>query len=163
MPKLTKMCYGCRQEFRKSELVDYTSPAAKISHSYCPNCLKEKQEREAFSEKVCSIFGIKSPGPRIWNDRKRLIEKFGYTDDIIIDCLDYVYNVEKQDKKVESLYLVNPVSVERMRKFKRDLEAENRQIARALSHTQVKEYIAPIQENIDEKKEWNPDDWLNLD
>ena len=115
MPKTsTKQCYGCKQTFLKTELIDYTPIAAKISHSYCPACLKEKQAKDNFSMKVCSIFQLKSPGPRIWNERKRLIDKYGYTDEIIIDCLDYIYNVEHAAKLAESLCLVNPTTVAKM-------------------------------------------------
>ena len=119
--KLTKQCYGCKQQFRKTELIDYASPAAKIPHSYCPKCLAEKQERERFADKVCSIFGIKSPGPRIWTERKRLHETFGYTDDTIIDCLDYIYNVERHKNCIESLFLVQPYMIDRMMEYKRQV------------------------------------------
>lgn len=91
--RLTKLCHGCKQSFRKSELIDYASPGAKTMYSYCSKCLEEKHSRENFSNKVCSIFGIKTPGPLIWTQRKRLQDTYGYTDDIIVECLDYLYNV----------------------------------------------------------------------
>ena len=159
--KLTKQCYGCKQEFRKDELVDYAAPLAKTLHSYCPKCLAEKQSRERFSNKVCMIFGIKTPGPRIWTERKRLIDTYGYTDDIIIDCLEYIYKVENKRKFAESLCLVNPVSVEKMRKWKKSEDYKAAQIARAMMETQAVEHIVPIKENsINNKQKINADDFL---
>ena len=121
---LTKQCYECKQQFRREELVDYASPKAKITHSYCRACLEKKQARDNFSAKVSEIFGIKSPGPRIWTERKRLFETYGYTDDTIIDCLDYLYKVEKYKKFVESIALVTPTTVERAQRYKKKKEQE---------------------------------------
>lgn len=164
MASILKMCYGCKQKFRKSELIDYAAPMTVTMHSYCPKCLVEKQQREAFSDKVCSIFGIKSPGPIIWTERKRLIKKYGYTDETIIDCLDYLYKVKKVRKLAESLYLVTPSSVNEMLKYKHSLEVENIQLAHAIADTEIREQIVSVKENIDNKdEELNPDDWLSID
>lgn len=119
MAKLTKKCFSCKEEFRKEELIDYAGPRAKNMQSYCKTCLKEKQARDNFSEKVCIIFGIKMPGPRIWTERKRLIDTFGYTDDTIIDCLEYIYNVKNYKKLAESLCLVKPEMVDEMMRYKK--------------------------------------------
>ena len=157
--RLTKQCYACKQQFRKTELIDYASPFAKIPHSYCSKCLAEKQERERFSDKVCSIFGIKSPGPRIWTERKRLHDTFGYTDDLIIDCLDYIYNVEKHKNCVESLFLVQPPMVERMRAYKK--KTQNDVVS---PQNKITEYVVPVRENISKKPTLlNPDDFLDDD
>lgn len=53
MMQLTRTCYGCKEKFRKDELIEYASDAATIAHWYCPKCLREKQEREMFSNTVC--------------------------------------------------------------------------------------------------------------
>lgn len=159
--RLTKQCYGCKQQFRYEELTDYAAPMAKTMHSYCINCLREKQLRDKFSDTVCMIFGIKSPGPRIWTERKRLIKEFGYTDDVIIDCLNYLYNVRKVKKLSESLALVNPYSVERMRKWKASEEYKNNMIAKAAQETQIADYFVPVKENTTtNKKILNADDFL---
>lgn len=130
-------------------------------HSYCPKCFKEKQARERFSNKVCSIFGLKSPGPRIWKERERLQNTYGYTDDIIIDCLDYIYCVEKKKKLAESLCLVTPYAVKKMLRYKKTQENKASNIIRAV-RTETNEYVVPIKENTTKKKEsWNPDDWLD--
>lgn len=159
--KSVKVCYGCKEKFRTEELVEYASPRAKIMHNYCPKCLEEKKSKDAFSDKVCNIFGIKSPGPRIWTERKRLQETYGYTDSAIIDCLDYIYNIEKKKKISESLYLINPVMMDKMQVFKRKKENESIKLAKA---TQIKmnEFIAPTQTNKKRNKvEYNPDEWLD--
>lgn len=151
--QLTRKCAGCKESFRKTELVEYFSPSGKSSAWYCPKCLEDKQARERFSNKVCQIFGIKSPGPIIWTQRKRLISEYGYTDDVIIDCLDYIYNVEKIKKISESLYFVKPDKVERMKAWKRAQTAKASGLTAAMTSTEMKEYIVPIRENNEKKKE----------
>ena len=155
--RLTKQCHSCKQEFRKTELVDYATPGTKTMYSYCSKCLEEKHKREAFAKKVCMIFGLKSPGPRIWTERKRLIDTYGYTDDTIVDCLDYIYNIEHKKKLVESICLVNPSTINKMINYK---QTKVRQMTQALG-TETKEYVVPIKEKIVQKDEWNPDDWLD--
>ena len=158
--RAVKQCHICKEKFRREELIDYAAPGTKSMYSYCPECFKKKQAKERFSNKVCSIFGLKSPGPRIWKERQRLQDTYGYTDDTIIDCLDYIYCVEKKKKLAESLCLVQPYMVEKMMKYKARKEHEAMNIVRA-AKTEVKEYIVPIKENTTKKKEsLNPDDWL---
>lgn len=159
-----KQCYVCKQQFRREELVDYAPPGVKNLQSYCPTCLKEKQNKDKFSQAVCSIFGIKSPGPRIWKERQNLIAKYGYTDDIIIDCLDYIYNVQKTKKLSETLYLVNPPMIEKMLKYKHQKEREGWSIANAIAATNnVKVHFVPIREKKDKQADWDPDDFLDYE
>ena len=73
--RLTRKCAGCKQDFRKDELIQYSSITGKTSYWYCKNCYEEKLSREKFVNKVCEIFGLKSPGPLIWTQRKQLKEK----------------------------------------------------------------------------------------
>ena len=158
--RAVKQCYVCKQKFRREELIDYATPGTKAMYSYCPECFEKKKAKERFSNKVCSIFGLKSPGPRIWKERQRLQDTYGYTDDTIVDCLDYIYYVEKKKKLAESLCLVQPYMVEKMMKYKACKEHEAMNIVRA-TKTEVKEYIVPIKENTTKKKEsLDPDDWL---
>ena len=114
-----KQCYSCKEKFRREELVGYAGPNTNTIHSYCPQCLAAKEARDKFSIEVCRIFGLKAPGPRIWTERKRLQEKYGYTDDIIIECLNYLYNIKHKKKLSESLCLVSPISIDEMMRWKR--------------------------------------------
>ena len=160
MAKTFLKCYNCKEDFRREELVTYTPLRAKTSHNYCPKCYQEKLAREKFSEKVCAIFGIKSPGARIWTERKRLIDTYGYTDQILIDCLDYIYNVEKKKKWSESLCLINPTLVEKMLAYKRKGQYQNNLIVNAIN-TPTKEYIVPIKENtIKHNNKWDMNDLI---
>ena len=156
--KLTKQCYSCKQEFRKTELIDYAPPGTKSMHSYCPKCLEEKHSRENFSYKVCKIFGIKAPGPIIWTQRKRLKETYAYSDEIIIDCLDYLYNIKGMKKLSESLVLVTPEAVNEMMKYK---QKKTEQLVKSMN-METKEYVVPIQKAKERKKViWDSDDWLD--
>lgn len=163
MAKLTKQCYMCKEQFNKSELVDYSSAGATILHSYCPKCLIEKQEKDLFSQKVCQIFGLKAPGAKIWTERKKIKEKYGYTDQVITDCLDYIYNVEKIKKKSETLYFVTPSMVEKMQQWKRGAQKKNNGIIAAYQ-TKYVEHVVPVKENKNSNKtNWNPEDWLYVE
>ena len=157
---ITRKCAGCKQEFHKDELIQYSSLSGKTTYWFCKDCYEEKLAREKFSNKVCEIFGIKSPGPRIWTERKRLKNTYGYTDDSIVDCLDYIYNVVKKDKLAESLALVNPRSMANMKAWKADKQARAGSIAAAIANTETKEYVVPIKENTSKRKEINLDDAL---
>ena len=163
MPGLTRKCVECEQYFPKEQMVKYASPRAKTLQWYCPKCLAEKKETEAFTEKVCSIFGIKMPGRRVWQDRKELKEQYGYTDQTLIDCLDYLYTVKKMKKSSVSLILIknNPSIVNEMFEYKIKEKEKAQQIVEAIK-IPTKEYIVPIQENTEKKTEkWNLEDWLD--
>lgn len=97
---MPKKCFICKQQFPENNIVEYGG------RKYCANCLEEKIMREKFSKTVCGIFGLKKPGSRIWGDRKKLLDN-GFTDEEIIKCLDYCYNVVGYSKVSESLYCVN--------------------------------------------------------
>ena len=158
--QLTRKCYGCKQDIRKDEMIQYSTLSGKTSYWFCKPCYEERIAREKFQLKVCSIFGIKAPGPRIWTERKRLMNTYGYTDDAIVDCLDYIYNVEHMNKLTESLALVNPRSMANMKAWRAYKKAQASSIAAAIAHTEMKEYVAPVQENTTKKKEINLDDAL---
>ena len=157
---MTRKCYGCKQDILKDEMVQYSTVSGKTSYWYCRDCYEEKIARERFQNKVCEIFGIKTPGPLIWTQRKRLQDEYGYTDDAIVDCLDYIYNVEHMNKLKESLGLVNPRSMNNMKAWRAKKKAKVSSLAAAIANTEMKEYIVPIQEKKKKKEEINLDDAL---
>lgn len=158
--KLTRKCAGCKQEIRKTEMIQYSSPSGKTSYWFCKECYADKIARERFQTKVCQIFGIQSPGPLIWTQRKRLIDTFGYTDDAIVDCLEYIYNVKKMNKLKESLGLVNPRSMAEMKKWRTEKKALAGSLAAAMAAMETTEYVVPTRENTNKKEEINLDDAL---
>ena len=159
--KITRTCFECKKEFRKTDMVEYASLRAKTPHWYCRDCLIKKQERDRFSDKVCEIFGITQPGPRIWTERKRIQDTYGYTDDTIIRCLDYIYNTLGYTKLTESLCLVKPSMVNEMIKYENKKKVLGNQFVNAIQ-TEYKEYVVPIRENTKSNKViWNPDDFLD--
>ena len=158
--RLIHKCHECKESFRTADMIEIFSASGKTSQWYCTKCATEKHAREAFSNKVCQIFGLKTPGPRIWTERKRLQNTYGYTDDTIINCLDYIYTVKKMKKLVESLVLINPSMVEEMMTYKKREDYTNNKIITAIN-TEMKEYVVPLpkkKEKIIEKL--NPDDYL---
>lgn len=161
--RTTKQCHECKQQFRYADLVEYTGIDAQTPFSYCAPCLEKRISRDNFNIKVRQIFGIKSPGPRIWTERKRLQDRYGYTDDTLADCLDYIYTVEKKKKFAESLCLINPETVNKMMQWKRSEEYKVTSILYAAQQAQsFKEYTVPIKENTKSNKTvLNADDFLN--
>lgn len=156
-----RTCFGCKEKFREEEMISYAGPRATAAHWYCKKCLKEKQDRDYFSEKICEIFGIKSPGPRIWTERKRLQNTYGYTDETIINCLEYIYNVKHLKKYVESLALVTPLNVHNMTKWKNSQESRYSGLIAAMSQP-IEQKQVTIQENTTSNKQtYNFDDFLD--
>ena len=158
--QLTRKCYGCKQDIRKEEMVQYSSPSGKTSYWFCKDCYNDKISRENFSNKVCEIFGITTPGPLIWTQRKRLQNTYGYTDDAIVDCLEYIYNVEHMNKLKESLGLVNPMNMEKMRKWRAKKNAQANSLVAAIANTEIREQVVKIRENTTKRKEINLEDAL---
>jgi len=158
--QLTRKCYGCKQDIRKDEMIQYSSLSGKTSHWYCKDCYEDKLARERFQDKVCQIFGLKSPGPVIWTQRKKLQNDYGYTDDAIVDCLDYIYNEKHMQKLSESLVLVNPRNMMEMKKWRASKKGEASSIVAAVVNTQTTEekVIAPQRKK--QKREINLDDAL---
>ena len=158
---LTRKCHDCGQDFRKEEIIQYSTYSGKTKYNLCRDCYEKRIARENFSNKVCQIFGIKAPGPRIWKERQRLQEKFGFTDGSIVDCLDYIYNVEHETNIKETLYLVTPVTMAKMMQYKRTQAAKAELLGQAAKQ-ETKEYIVPIEEKEERKKQiLNPDDFLD--
>ena len=156
----SKRCWKCHDIFCKDELIDYCAPGYKTYHSYCKKCLREQQDFDALKLKIVSIFGNDQKlWPRIMKDRKRIIIKYGYTDNTISDCLDYLYNVLKLKVLSKSLCLVTPTNVEKMKQYKRQQSAAAGQLAAAAA-IEIVEKPVSIRENIDEEQEENLDEWF---
>lgn len=154
-------CYECKELFRKEELIHYVPLGAQNGHNYCPKCLKNRQDRDKFSMKVCQIFGIKKPGPILWKQRLAKIKEYGFTDDIIIDCLDYVYNVEHKAKISETLVLVTPENVNRMLAWKKSEAGKAASIVNAASQSIVEHFVSIKENNKNNKQILNADDFLD--
>lgn len=158
--QLTRKCYGCKQDIRKDEMIQYASVSGKTMYWFCRSCYEEKLARERFQAKVCQIFGLKSPGPLIWTQRKRLQEKYGYTDDAIVDCLEYIYHVKHMEKLKESLGLVGPRSMAEMKVWRNEKKSIASGIAAAIANTEMHEYVVPTEIKKKKKSRTNIDDGI---
>lgn len=156
----TRKCYGCGESTPKDEMIQYSSVSGKTLYWYCRACYEEKLARERFQVKVCQIFGLKAPGPLIWSQRKKLRDTYGYTDDAIVDCLEYIYNVKHKKVLKESLGLVNPRSMVEMKAWRAEQKAKASGLAASAANTQVVEHRVLIRENTKKRAEINLDDAL---
>jgi len=161
---MMKQCYECKEMFDEKKLVAYAPATAKVKHNYCPDCLAARTARDAFSDTVCRIFQIKTPGPRIWRDRKRLMNTYGYTDKQLIECLEYIYDIKKMAKLSESLALITPAMMEETRSYRRMKEYDAYKAVSSIVILKTQEHYIPKVEDKEKKKnKLNPDDYLNDD
>lgn len=161
MAEKTYKCHGCKQIFPEHSLVKYSTSTGLTSYRFCQKCFNEKQERDKFNYKVCEIFGIKSPGPRIWTERKRLQLEYGYTDNVLIDCLDYLYKVKNLKRLADSLCLINPTTVNEMIQYKKAQQYNAEKIVSAIKMDTI-DYIVPMKSNNESsKKKIDPNDFLD--
>lgn len=160
MAKATLKCFECKQEFPRDEVIHYTSFGAQTGHYFCKKCYEIRLEREQFSNEVCRIFGVKSPGPRMWTERRRIKEKFGYTDNVIVECLRYLYDIEKHTKFSETIYRVNPSSVARMIEYQTAMKIEGNKVEDTVANNIVNKKIVFKERNRDNDQKLNIDDML---
>ena len=71
-----------------------------------------------------------------------------------------IYNVEHKKILKESLGLIGPISMEKMRKWRAQKKAVAGSLAAAIANTEIKEHIVPVKENTSKRKEINLDDAL---
>jgi hypothetical protein len=158
--QVTRKCAGCKQDIRKEEMIQYFSITGKTSQWLCRDCYEEKIAREKFSDRICQIFGLKAPGPVIWTQRKKIKSEYGYTDDVILDTLDYVYNVKKIKKISETLFFVQPQLVEQMKKWKKNKEHEAQELMESTVKINKKSELVPVFNKKKERKQTNLEDGL---
>lgn len=103
--KTTFTCARCSQQKNPVKVYPINERITFRGRNLCPACYKEAIETDKFNNFVCELFGIKSAGPRIYTQRKRLHEQ-GYTDATIMNTLEYCFRVKKYNKTEESLGLV---------------------------------------------------------
>lgn len=119
--------------YPRGEIICYNS------RNLCPKHYKEAIEKEKFNNYICELFGIKSPGPLIFTQRKKLNEQ-GFTDETICHTLDYLFNVKKFNKMYESLGLVNSQTVEEAYNY--HLSKKGKTVE--LKENNVVEHIVPV-------------------
>lgn len=149
-------CCYCHKKYPRDEIVYYGS--SKNQQKYCPDCYKEKISREKFYQYICELFGIRAPGPKIYAQRRKIKDTYGYTDDTIMKTLDYLFKVKHLDKEFESIGLVNPKTVNEAKEY-----YERKKIQ--LAEEQVKErekIIIPVEDNRKKKNLIDLDN-LNLE
>lgn len=143
MAATSYVCYKCKERFPASEMIGYKE------HRFCSECYNKVRDNEIFSNFICELFGLISPGPRIWAEKVRL-EKKGCTTQTMMKTLDYVYNVEQQPKPAkmhESIYLVNPENIAKAKEWYQKKEEQAKVAQEAAKIKKEKIYHVPIKEN----------------
>lgn len=155
-PSLT--CVNCHQKFSRKEIVNFNGK------NLCFECHKEASEKNAFDIFICQLFGLKKPGPKIYSQRKNLLER-GYSLNAIRQTLDYLFNIKGLSKKEATIgiLLTNPEYFDEAKEYyrKENQNIENWSIA-AQEQAAAKRFIVPIRESVKEQKKINLDE-INWD
>ena len=122
-------CSKCKTKYPKESMILYKN------QKFCQECYKKKLKDEEFFNFICLLFGLKSPGPKIYSQRKKLRENYGYTDETIMKTLSYLFEVKHCNKAFESLGLINPKNVEEAISYYKKEEYKNKKILDALKQT----------------------------
>ena len=126
------------KKYPRKEIINFNG------RNLCPNCYKQAKENEEFKIFICELFGVKSPGPKIYSQRKRLKEQYGFSDTTIMRTLEYVFRVKKMNKAFESLGLVTPAMVEEAHQYHLKQKALEKVVN--LDEIKIKRHIVPIKE-----------------
>lgn len=142
-------CSVCKERAKKETMIEYKSK------KYCLHCYEEKTERERFINYICRLYGIKSPGPLIYSQRKRLRETYGYTDDVLIKTLYYMFEVKNMNKSYESLGLINPANVNEALEYYKNQNIKQSSILQKIeqSHDNIKIINIPLKEKKEKEQE----------
>lgn len=154
MAKRTLKCSKCKASFLKEEIIKYKDI------NFCIDCYNKKLKSDEFVEEVCRIFNIISPGPRIYNDRKRLMAK-GFTDDMIILTLKYVYNVQKVKPTVIGLGLVTLDNYIKAKSYQDKILTKQNNIVEAVNNQKMP--INVISVSVQENNNSKNNNFINLD
>lgn len=160
--KPTLKCYKCGEQIPRGDLVEYTSMRSKNPHRYCPKCLKTIQDAEQFYNKVAEFYKDDISWAAINKRKNILYETYGYTDQTIIDCLEYAYKIKGYVVLEKVLGIVKPPLVEEMLQYKRAKDTKENKIVNAIIEGTKKQNFPKIKirENIKQPKEWNIDDYF---
>ena len=166
--KPTLKCYKCGEQVPRGDLVEYVTKRSKNPHRYCPTCLKTILDAENFCDKITEFYKDNISWPTI-NKRKRLLyETYGYTDQTIIDCLEYAYKVKGYVVLEKVLGIIKPPLVEEMLQYKKVQDFKENQIVNAIIDNTNKTQNLPqikIRENMRPKKKstWDDDNFLFME
>ena len=160
--KPTLKCYKCGEQVPRGDLVEYTTMRSKNPHRYCPKCLKTIQDTERFYNKVTEFYKDGISWATINKRKAALYETYGYTDQTIIDCLEYAYKVKGYVVLEKVLGIVKPPLVEEMLQYKKAQDAKENKIVNAIIEGTKKYDLPQIRrrENMKKPKEWNIDDYF---
>lgn len=157
MQKVLK-CYGCKELINRTELIDY-----KGNH-YCKRCYNEKIERDKFSDYICKLYHLKTPGPRIWAERKRLLNDKNnpMTDEGIIRTLCYLYEVKGANRLSDSIYRAGDKNiVAEANRYYANQDYKLNLIIESIVNAPTEVNYIKLEQKEETKEKINPDDILN--
>ena len=157
-------CFICHNLFDDKDLVYYAAPNASVYHYYCLPCYEEKIARQKFNAEISKIFRIVSPGPKLFSQRKRLLKK-GFTDNVILETVRYLYEVKGLDKRYETFGLVNEDTAHEAHEYYAREAAKQKQKEQDLQNLKINKIEVKHKENVedDEPILVNPDVLLKDD
>ena len=82
-------CFECKENVLADDAVKADG------HCFHPKCYGIVLDKKNLMAYICKLFGLKSPGPVIYSQRKTFMEKYKYTDAGMLKTLQYLYEVQK--------------------------------------------------------------------
>lgn len=146
VPKQNLTCSSCHKKVPRNEIIYYGKKENPIK--FCPECYKERIERDKFTNYICELFSLRTPGPKMYTQRRRLLDQ-GYTDDEIIQTLDYLYRICGANKNFESLGLLTPANIDKAKRYYLEKEKEAERIASAAQQTKERVIHVNLSEQAD--------------
>ena len=87
-------CAFCEQFMDKDNSVRYNEK------NYHPNCLQKQKDKEELFKYICTLFGLKKPGPTVYSQLKNFMQKNNsYTYKGVLNSLKYFYEVKRNSTK----------------------------------------------------------------
>ena len=153
-------CKECKKFFPKEELISY-GPRGGYQFNYCNDCYTKKRKREQFADYICNLFKLRAPGPMIYSQRKKLNEQ-GFTDEVILMTLKYLYEVRGYDSSLANLSLVNLTSIEEAKDYFSTKDLSEKTIAEKVHNQKIETQYVSIQKIEQKKKQDNQNDLNSL-
>lgn len=140
-------CQECGLMVEKIEAIHYENK------NYHKDCVEIKKERQALYKQICSIFYLKTPGPRMYTQIKNFLLE-GYTYKGMMNALEYFYVIKKNstDKSNGGLGIIPYVYKEAEEYYSR-LNYKKEKIASGAKNFSDEKRVIILKDNNEAKKE----------
>ena len=133
-------CYFCQEKVDKKIAIHVDKK------NFHPACYQTYLDKKDCCDYICGIFGIKAPGPKIYNQLSNFITEKNYSYKNIKRTLQYWYEVKggRRDKANEGIGIV-PFQYDEAMRYYSDLDEkqlqQSKEIEKAIEKEREKEHF----------------------